>query len=79
MQMLRGNREVRENQQMTVSKNRQVKSYFEILGLTRRLWSPVNQRKFGVKYNSLYVEWKFMEAKMHKHRFSSFFAIFGDG
>ena len=28
----------------------------------------------------LYVEWKLMEAKIHKHLFSSFFfAIFDDG
>jgi hypothetical protein len=27
----------------------------------------------------LYVEWKLMEAKIHKHLFSSFFVIFGDG
>jgi hypothetical protein len=27
----------------------------------------------------LYVEWQLMEIKIHKHLFSSFFAIFGDG
>jgi hypothetical protein len=27
----------------------------------------------------LYVEWEPMEAKLQKHLFSSFFAIFGDG
>ena len=27
----------------------------------------------------LYVEWKLMEAKIHKHLFSLFFVIFGDG